>query len=152
MHLYEDVSYLEDSFNFSHEAQNWLNLQWGNINLRTHHSHEQPWRLWLSTYLKDITLITTVNARAGLHHLLKFCPRKLLLSLQTIILFLLLVRRQFSLLTKWGVAMSMALTTRGISRRSTRLIIGMRTFNLRVYVLLFPTAFTRTKGFGIRWL
>ena len=44
MHLYEDV-FLEDSLNFAQEAQNWLNLQWGNRDLRIHCSLQQLGRL-----------------------------------------------------------------------------------------------------------
>ena len=95
----------------------------------------------------DITLLTTLNAITALDPLLKFCPRQFLFSLNPIIFFLLLVRRQFSPLPKWGAAITMALATKSTYRMSTKLIMRMRTYTLRVFVLTFPSAFTRTKGF-----
>ena len=99
-----------------------------------------------------MTLLTKINARAVLNYLLKFCWRQFLSSLNPRIIFLLLVRRQFSFMPKWGVTMSMTLATKSTSGRSIGLVKGLRTSTPRVFVLPFPSVFTRTRVFGTYWL
>ena len=102
--------------------------------------------------LKDMTLLTTTNARAGLDLLLKFCVRQILLSLNPRILFFFAheeVLFSSAPLKSYHVH---GPHYRKHSGRSTKIIERLRTSILRVFGMPFPTAFTRTRGFGTRWM